>query len=114
MYVINGRIKARTSIEEVAKKLEAGMSPIVQRTHGFRGHYLVRTGERTGEGVLVFDSAEDFAAAQPDVISWYETNISPMLEGEGDVTQGEVIMSVEADGMPTGTGAQTGAEARPH
>ena len=114
MYVINGRIKARSSIEEVAKKLEAGMSPIVRNAAGFRGHYVVQTGDRTGEGVLVFDSAEDYAAVEPQVIAWFQKNMMSLLDGEGDVTKGEVIVSVEADGMPTSAGAQTGAEARPH
>lgn len=115
MYVVNGRIKARSSFADLAKKLEAGMGPIVKRAAGFRGHYIVDTGDGAGEGVLVFDTLADYEAVQPEIIAWYEKNISPLLaDEEGTVSQGEVIVSVEPDGMPSQAGAQTGAEARPH
>lgn len=114
MHVINGRIKVRSSFEDVAKRLEAGLGPIVKRSPGFRGYYVVDTGDRTGEGIMVFDSADDYAALQDEVAGWFEKNIGPMCEGEPLVSSGEVIVSLEPEGMSAQAGAQTDAEARPH
>jgi hypothetical protein len=114
MFVINGRITARSSFEDVARQLEAGLGPIVKRNAGFRGYYIIKTGDRAGEGVLVFEAADDYAAVQDEAAAWYEQNISPLCEGEPLVTSGEVIVSLEPEGAPAPASAGSGAEARPH
>lgn len=115
MFVVNGQLTVRSDFKDVAKRLEAGLGPIVKRQHGFCGYYVVQTGERTGQGVLVFDTAQDWEAAQGETLAWYEKNITPLCEGEALATSGEVLVSVEPDAMPDkGAAASAAAEARPH
>jgi len=113
MFVVNGQFNVRDSFDEVARRLEAGIGPIAMRQPGFRGYYVVHTGDRTGQGVLVFDTAEEWAAAQGEILAWYEANISPLCEGEATASAGEVVVSV-VPGSPTSAGAGTASEARPH
>jgi hypothetical protein len=113
MFVVNGQFNVRDSFEEVAKRLEAGIGPIAMRQPGFRGYYVVKTGDRTGQGVLVYDTAEEWAAGQGEVLAWYEANISPLCEGDATATSGEVVASVEPH-APSGMAAGAASEARPH
>ncbi|CAN7280097.1 hypothetical protein LJR219_001313 [Phenylobacterium sp. LjRoot219] len=114
MFVVNGRIKTRASFEEVAKQMEAGIGPIVMGQPGFCGYYVIHTGDRTGEGVLVFDSADDWAPVKDEVVAWFKANISPLLESDGPVAAGECIVVLEPHAAPDAAGAASGAEARPH
>jgi len=114
MFVVNGQLTVRSDFKDMAKRLEGGLAPIVKRQPGFRGYYVVQTGDRTGQGVLVFDTAQDWAAAQGETLTWYEENISPLCEGAAVATSGEVLVSVEPDAMSDRGGATTGADAKPH
>lgn len=114
MFVVNGQINAaRASFEDIAKRLEAGIGAIAMRQPGFRGYYVIQTGERAGNGVLLFATAEDWAAAQDEVVAWYQANIAPLCEGEALATAGEVVASVEP-ATPGMANAASGVEARPH
>lgn len=114
MFVVNGQINTRASFADVAKRLEAGIGPIAKAQPGFRGYYVIQTGDRTGNGVLVFERAEDWAAAQGEVLAWFEKNISPLCEGEAQATTGEAIVAIEPDVTPGVAGASSDVEARPH
>lgn len=114
MYVVSGRITTRSSFEETAKRMEAGFGPILLSRPGFRGYYVIQTGERTGDGVLVFDTASEWAAVQDEVLAWFQENIRPQLEGDGAVSAGECIVALEPGGMAARDGAASSAEARPH
>src|SRR5438067_2954425 len=97
MFVVNGLINTRASFDDVAKRLEAGIGPIAKGQPGFQGYYVVQTGDRTGNGVLVYDTAEDWAAAQGAILAWFEENISPLCEGEAQATAGEAIVALDPD-----------------
>lgn len=112
MYVVNGQVTTRASFEDIAKQMEAGMGPLVMGRPGFQGYYIVQTGDRTGQGTLVFDTAAQWAAVKDDVINFFEKNIRPQLEGDGAVSEGECIVALEPQASLAG--ASTSAEARPH
>jgi hypothetical protein len=113
MFVTTGQMKARTSFAEIAKRLEAGMIPIVQRAPGFMGYYIMKSDNSTGAGTAVFRTEQDWTAVSDEVLAWFEKNVTPLCQGDPVVISGEVITSVEAD-MPAQAGTGAGAEARPH
>jgi hypothetical protein len=114
MFVTTGRIVARTSFADIAKQLESGMAPILQRAPGFAGYYVIQENDKSGVGTAVYASAKDWEAVSDEILAWYEKNISPLTEGDPLVVSGEVIVSIEPAGAPAQAGASPGAEARPH
>lgn len=114
MYVVNGQMTTRGAFEETAKQLKEGLGSIVMGQPGFLGYYIVKTGERTGHGVLVFDTADEWAAAQDEVVTWFKANIQSQLEGEGIVSAGECIVALEPHAASAEAAAPSSPEARPH
>jgi hypothetical protein len=114
MFITTGQIKARTSLQEIAKRLETGFAPLLKKAPGFMGFYVIQTDAKTGAGTAAFQSQQDWENVSKEAIAWYDKNITPLCAAAPVVISGEVVVSIEADAPPTTTGAGTGAEARPH
>jgi hypothetical protein len=114
MYITTGQIKARTSLQDIAKRLETGFAPILKRAPGFMGFYVIQTDDKTGAGTAAFQSEQDWNNVSKEAIAWYDKNITPLCAAEPVVITGTVVVSIEADAPPMSTGAATGAEARHH
>jgi hypothetical protein len=113
MFCVTRRFSSMGSVAEAARRAEAGIGPILQRNSGFRGYYVVDGGDGVGVSITVFESREAAERSREEVMGWIEKNLSDLYREPPQITAGEVIAMVEAQGAP-GREAGAGAEARPH
>lgn len=113
MYCVTRRFTSMRSVEEAAKRAEAGLAPILQRNPGFRGYYIVDAGDGVGMSITVFESREAAEKSRDEALGWIEKNLSDLYKEPPLITAGETIVRVEAQAA-AGRAAETGAEARPH
>jgi hypothetical protein len=102
-----------SSVEEAAKRAEAGIGPILQSNPGFRGYYVVDAGDGVGCSITVFESQEAAERSREEVMGWIEKNLSDLYREPPVITAGEVIVAVEPSGTAAGQAATAGATARP-
>lgn len=114
MFVVLRQFTNMRSVEEAAKRAQAGLVPILKRSPGFRGYYVMNAGEGAGFSVTVFESRESAEAIRDEVMSWIEKNLAEFVTEPPRITAGEVIVSVEQRVGAAGAESERGAEARPH
>jgi heme-degrading monooxygenase HmoA len=103
---MHGRIAKYTftgDAQELARRAEEGMLPILQAQPGFKAYSLVTTGEKI-VSFSAWDSAEDAEAANTAVASWVQENMAGSIDLK-DVQIGEILIST-ALGVSTLTGAR--------
>jgi hypothetical protein len=76
---------------ELARKAEEGMLPILQAQPGFKAYNLAVSGD-TITSMSAWDSAEQAEAATPIAASWIADNIADDIELI-DVRYGEVLLA---------------------
>jgi heme-degrading monooxygenase HmoA len=115
MFCVTRRFSSLSSVEEAAKRAETGVGPILRRNPGFRGYYVVDGGDGVGVSITVFESQEAAEASREEVMGWIEKNLADLYREPPQITAGEVIVTVEAEGAPSReAGAGAAPEARPH
>jgi hypothetical protein len=113
MFVITRRFSSMRSVGEAAKRAETGLAPILRSAPGFRGYYIIDSGDGVGLSISVFESREQAEAIREEAMSWIEKNLADLYSEPPQITAGEVVVSVEAH-APAGqaaAGAGTGADA---
>jgi heme-degrading monooxygenase HmoA len=98
MYAVIRKFNKMRSVEEVARRAEAGLAPILRQSPGFRGYYVVNGGNDVGVSITLFDTQDAVQEAHRRAMAWIKDNISDSYEGEPEVTMGEVVVSVPGQG----------------
>ena len=110
MFCVTRRFSSMSSVEEAAKRAEAGLAPILQRNPGFRGYYVIDAGDGVGCSITVFESREAAESTREEALAWIEKNLSDLYSEPPQVTAGDVVVTVEplaaAAGQASGTSAQ--------
>src|SRR5438552_2533729 len=111
MFIITRRFKTLRSVEEAAKRAEAGLAPLMLEATGFKGYHIVDAGGGVGLSVTMFETREDADRVKDRALDWIKQNLSDLYQDEPEVTAGEVIFSARPE-----TGAarpEASTEARP-
>ena len=98
MYAVIRKFNKMRSVEEVARRAEAGLAPILRQSLGFRGYYVINGGNDVGVSITLFDTQDAVREAHQRAMSWIRDNLSDSYEGEPEVTMGEVVVSVPGQG----------------
>jgi hypothetical protein len=114
MFCVTRRFSSMGSVEEAAKRAEAGVGPILQRNPGFRGYYIVDAGDGVGCSITVFESREAAESSREEVMDWIQRNLSDLYREPPVITAGEVIVTVEPSGAAAGQAAGAGAQPTAH
>ncbi len=98
MYAVIRKFNKMRSIEEVARRAEAGLGPILRQSPGFRGYYVINGGNDVGVSITLFDRQDAVREAHQRAMAWIKENLSDSYEGEPEVTMGEVVVNVPGQG----------------
>jgi heme-degrading monooxygenase HmoA len=98
MYAVIRKFNNMRSVEEAARRAEAGLAPILRQSPGFQGYYVVNGGHDVGLSITLFDTQDAVQEAQRRAMAWIKDNLGDLYEGEPDVTTGEVLVSVTGQG----------------
>jgi len=87
-----------SEVERITGEAEKEFVPIVKQVDGFGGYYMVDAGDGT---LITITVAESEAAVEESVqkaADWIKgrEDISPLIEGPPEVTNGEVVVSASA------------------
>jgi hypothetical protein len=112
MFVVMVSVTARDG-EELTRRVQTGLAPILKRNPGFRGYHSIDAGDDRRVGVIMFETREDAEAAREAAQEWVQTSVVP-LGGKPEMVMGDVIFSIRPDTPGAQPQATSGAEARPH
>ena len=94
MYVIIRKFTQMRSVSEAARRAESGIGQMLKQEPGFRGYYVFDAGNGVGGSVTLFESRDEALAANDKALAWIRASLSDLLDGEPEITAGEVLAIV--------------------
>jgi len=84
-------------IDTLVSRVEDEFVDQVKEIEGFVGYYVIDGDDGTVASVTVGDTAQAVAESVRLAAAWVRDSVADIVEGEPDVTVGEVRVSVERD-----------------
>ncbi len=81
--------------DEVVRRVQQGLVPIVSKQHGFVSYHAVDVGNDVAVSISMYESRADADAANAAAASWVKANLSDLI-GPAEVTVGEVRVAATA------------------
>ncbi len=94
MYVVIRKFHHMRSVFEAARRAESGIGQMLKQSPGFRGYYVFDSGNGVGGSVTLFETYETAMAANENALAWVRASLSDVLDGEPEITKGEVLVMV--------------------
>jgi hypothetical protein len=94
MYVVIRKFAQMRSVSEAARRAESGIGQMLKQAPGFRGYYVFDAGNGVGGSITLFESRDEALAANEKALAWIRASLSDLLDGEPEVTAGEVLAIV--------------------
>ena len=95
MYLVIRKFTQLRSVAVAARRAESGIGQILKQSPGFRGYYIFDGGNGVGGSVTFFDSRDEALAANEKVLAWIQASLSDLIDGEPEITTGEVLAVVQ-------------------
>ena len=95
MYLVIRRFRRLRSIADAARRAESGIGQLMRQSPGFRGYYVFDAGDGGGGSVTLFDTRDDALAANERALAWIQASLSDLIDGEPEITAGEVLAAVQ-------------------
>ena len=95
MYLVIRKFNQLRSVAVAARRAESGIGQILKQSPGFRGYYIFDSGNGVGGSVTFFDSRDEAMAANEKVLAWIQASLSDLIDGEPEITTGEVLAVVQ-------------------
>jgi hypothetical protein len=105
MYAVIRRFEQMRSVEEAGRRAMAGLGPMLREAPGFRGYYVIDSGNDSGMSISLFDTREAAETAHQQALGWIRQNLADLTQGEPQVFAGEVVGSVAAGASSTSAAA---------
>ncbi len=99
MFTTIRRYHVRTpgQVEEIARRVEEGLVPIVSAQPGFVSYAAIDAGDGVELSISVYHDRAAAGAANEAAASWVKANLAELL-GAAEVTMGERIVGASAEG----------------
>jgi hypothetical protein len=95
MYVVIRKFNGLRSVPEAARRAESGIGQLLKQSPGFRGYYIFDCGIGVGGSVTLLESRDEAMAANEKVLAWIRASLSDLIDGEPEITAGEVLASID-------------------
>jgi hypothetical protein len=96
MYALIRKFNRMRNVEEAGRRVEAGLVSMMRQAPGFRAYYVVNAGGTVGVSVSLFDNQANAQNAHQQALGWIRENLKDLVEGEPEITAGEVLVSAES------------------
>jgi hypothetical protein len=96
MYLVIRKFTHMRSVAEAARRAESGLGQLLKQSAGFQGYYVFDAGVGVGGSVTMFDSKEAAVAANEKALAWIRGSLVDVINGEPEITMGEVLAVVSA------------------
>jgi hypothetical protein len=96
MYLVIRKFTHMRSVAEAARRAESGLGRLLKQSAGFQGYYVFDAGDGVGGSVTMFDSKEAAVAANEKALAWIRGSLVDVINGEPEITMGEVLAVVSA------------------
>ena len=81
--------------DELARRIETGLVPILEGIPGFRGYYAIRCGETVGVSVGLFEDEEGARASNEKGAAWGKEYLAKFSDGQRpEMLAGRVLVGV--------------------
>jgi hypothetical protein len=97
MYVVIRKFSRMRSVGEAARRAESGVGYMMKHSPGFQGYYVFDAGGGVGGSVTFFESREAALEANDKAVAWVTASLADLIQGEPEITLGEVLVSMEPD-----------------
>jgi hypothetical protein len=95
MYVVIRKFRNMRSMPEAARRAESGIGQLLRHSPGFQCYHVFDCGNGVGGSVSLFDSRETALAANEKSLMWIRASLADMVQGEPEITTGEILASVK-------------------
>lgn len=86
MYTAIRRLKVQPGVfDEVVRRDESGLVPILRSVPGFVEFDLVQVGEDVGVSIIVFETQEQAEEANRRAADWVKENVAPLVAGPPEI-----------------------------
>jgi hypothetical protein len=93
MYLVIRKFNHISSMAEAARRVESGLGQLLKQSPGFQGYYVF---DGVGGSVSLFESKEAALAANEKALAWIRGSLVDVINGEPEITMGEVLAVVSA------------------
>jgi len=90
MYVSIRRYET-TSVEEVARRVQAGFVPIMRQAPGYIAYYAIDAGAGVVASISIFETQAQAEDSTRLAAEWVRQNIVELLAGPPELTSGVVV-----------------------
>lgn len=98
MYVVIRKFTHMNSVQEAARRAESGIGQLLRQSPGFQGYYVFDGRNGVGGSVTLFDSEKNALAANEKALSWIRASLADLVQGEPEITAGEILAVVKPEG----------------
>jgi hypothetical protein len=95
MYVVIQKFRNMRSVPEAARRAESGIGEMLRQSPGFQGYHVFDCGNGVGGSVTLFNSRETALAANEKALIWIHASLADLVQGEPEITAGEVLATVK-------------------
>ncbi len=95
MYLVISKFENLRSVRDAARRAESGLGQLMKQSPGFQGYYVFDAGGGRCGSVTFFDTAENAVLANERALAWIRASLADLIDGEPDVTAGEVLAVVQ-------------------
>jgi hypothetical protein len=96
MYMVIRKFNRVRSVAEAARRAESGIGQLLKHSPVFQGYYVFDAGDGVGGSVTLFDSREAALAANEKALAWIRGSLVDVIDGEPEITMGEILAVVSA------------------
>ncbi|MBJ6128449.1 hypothetical protein [Microvirga splendida] len=96
MYLVIRKFNHVSSVAEAARRAESGIGQVLKQSPGFQGYYVFDAGDGVAGSVSLFESREAASAANEKALAWIRASLVDVVNGEPEITMGEVLAIVPA------------------
>ena len=91
MHAVIRRYEGVKSVDEIARRAEQGLQPLIQQMPGYVAYWAIDAGNGVVASLSVFQDRNRAVAATQRVRSWVQEKLAELMPNPPQVTMGEVV-----------------------